>query len=84
MAVKGTALVKARERYKRLIKTFPDRAEFYQQKITETEDSIRTLGVCRRCGRPLSDEVARARGYGNECLRRAEEESANRQESLAE
>lgn len=74
MTVKGTALVKARERYKRLINTFPDRAEFYRQKISEVDEDIRKMQVCRRCGRPLKDEHAKAVGYGKECQARAEAE----------
>lgn len=76
---KGTALVKSRERYKKLITAFPEREEFYLQKIEEVEADIVAAGVCRRCGRPLSDEHARERGYGNECMRKKEAEDADKE-----
>ena len=75
--VKGTALVKSRDRYKKLIEHFPEREEFYLEKISEVEADIVRMGVCRRCGRPLSDEAAKERGYGNECMRKKEAEDAD-------
>ena len=73
--VKGTALVKARERYKKLIKVFPERTEFYREKIAEVEQQIMVTQVCRRCGRTLKDEHARKIGYGKECQANAEAEA---------
>ena len=72
---KGTGLVKSRDRYKKLIEAFPDREEFYLQQIAEVEAKILDLKVCKRCGRPLKDEHARAIGYGKECQQKAEAES---------
>lgn len=72
---KGTALVKSRERYKKLISVFPDRVEFYNEKLAEIEQELHALQVCRRCGRPLKDRAARERGYGDECLAKTEAES---------
>lgn len=69
--VKGTALVKSRERYKKLISVFPEREEFYLQQIADVEADIHRLGVCKRCGRPLKDEEARRIGYGKDCLHKA-------------
>lgn len=69
---KGTALVKSRERYKKLITAFPERTEFYLQQIEEVEKQITDMAVCKRCGRPLKDEHARAIGYGKECLAKSE------------
>ena len=77
--VKGTALVKSRERYKKLIAHFPERKEFYLEKIAEVEDDIVAAGVCRRCGRPLTDEHAKERGYGNECMKKKEAEDADKE-----
>lgn len=65
---KGTALVKSKKRYQKLIQVFPERAEFYLKQIEELDVEIREQGICRRCGRPLKDEAARAIGYGKECL----------------
>lgn len=64
---KGTGLIKARERYRKLISVFPDREEFYVEQLAKVEEEIITLGICRRCGRPLKDEHARSIGYGKEC-----------------
>lgn len=69
--IKGTALVKSRERYKKLISVFPEREEFYLQEIEKVEALIADIGVCKRCGRPLKDEEARKIGYGKECLSKA-------------
>jgi len=73
--VKGTALVKTRERLKKNMVLFPDRAEFYAQKLAEVEEQIVVLKVCRRCGRPLTTEAAMAAGYGKECQSKADEEA---------
>lgn len=64
---KGTGLVKSRERYRKLISTFPERTEFYLQQIAKVEADIVALQVCRRCGRPLKNEHAKEVGYGKEC-----------------
>lgn len=64
---KGTALVKSKKRYVKLISVFPERKEFYLEKIEEVDAEIKTMGVCRRCGRPLKDEEALELGYGKEC-----------------
>lgn len=77
---KGTALVKTRERLKKNMVLFPERAEFYAEKLRETEEQIIVMKVCRRCGRPLKDEHAMAIGYGKECLSKAEAEAAAEQE----
>lgn len=69
---KGTALVKARDRYKKLIEVFPERTEQYLALIAENEQKIQDLGVCKRCGRPLKDEEARKIGYGKECLNKTQ------------
>lgn len=71
---KGTALVKSKKRYQKLITVFPDREEFYLEQIATLDAEIKELGVCRRCGRPLKDEAARAVGYGKECLAKSDEE----------
>lgn len=73
MATTGIALVKRRDRYRKLIGVFPDRQDFYTQQIEELDAQIHEMSVCRRCGRPLKDEEARAIGYGKECLAKAEE-----------
>lgn len=65
---KGTGLVKSKARYLKLIETFPEREEFYREQIRKIEADIIRLQVCRRCGRPLKTEEARAAGYGKECL----------------
>lgn len=74
--VKGTALVKARDRYKKLIKVFPDRREFYETQIAEVNEKITLAKVCKRCGRPLKDEHAMELGYGKECAAKAEAEAS--------
>ena len=71
---KGTALVKGKKRYRKLIGVFPEREEFYMQKIEEIDAEIKAMGVCRRCGRPLKDEDAIAAGYGKECLAKTDTE----------
>lgn len=71
---KGTALVKTRERLKKNITLFPERADFYRQKLAEVEEQIVIMKVCRRCGRPLKDAHAMEVGYGKECLSKAEQE----------
>jgi hypothetical protein len=74
--IKGTALVKAKQRYLKLITVFPDREDFYRTKLVEVEAKIVAAQVCRRCGRALKDETAKKLGYGKECLSNAEAESA--------
>ncbi len=69
---KGTGLVKARERYRKLISVFPEREEFYLAEIARVEADIAALGICKRCGRPLKDEEARRVGYGKECLAKSQ------------
>jgi hypothetical protein len=69
---KGTGLVKSRDRYKKLIEVFPERAEAYLEKIADMEQQIQDLGICKRCGRPLKDENARKIGYGKECQAKSE------------
>lgn len=64
---KGTGLIKSKKRYLKLIEVFPDRAEFYRDQIRKVEEEIIQLQVCRRCGRPLKNEQAKAVGYGKEC-----------------
>lgn len=73
--VKGTGLVKSRDRYRKLIAAFPEREEFYLSQIAEVEAQIVEMGVCRRCGRPLTDEKARSIGYGKECQAKSEAEA---------
>lgn len=72
---KGTGLIKTRDRYRKLILVFPEREEFYLEQLAHVEQKIIELGVCRRCGRPLSDPVARKAGYGKECLSQMETEA---------
>lgn len=72
----GTSMVKARERYAKIMERFPERAEFCVQQIELMNDKIRVAGVCRRCGRPLKDDQARINGYGKECQAKAEAEAA--------
>lgn len=69
--MKGTALVKSRDRFKKLITVFPDRADYYREQIAELEEKILSAGVCRRCGMPLKNEKAIERGYGDECAKKA-------------
>lgn len=64
---KGTGLVKSKARFTMLIEKYPDRADFYRVQIAKVEAEIVRLQVCRRCGRPLKNEEARANGYGKEC-----------------
>lgn len=64
---KGTALVKSKKRYQKLISVFPDREDFYLTKIAEVDSEIARMKVCRRCGRPLKDDHAIELGYGKEC-----------------
>lgn len=73
---KGTGLVKSRDRFTKLIDVFPDRADFYREKIEALNQEIVLLKVCRRCGRPLKDEHAQALGYGKECQAKQEAEQA--------
>jgi len=77
---KGTALVKTRDRLKKNMLLFPERAAFYEEKLRETEQQIIVMKVCRRCGRPLKDEHAMTIGYGKECQAKAEAEAAAEQE----
>lgn len=70
----GTAMVKAKERYAKIMERFPERSEFCLKMIEEMDGKIKLAGVCRRCGRPLKDEEARANGYGKECAAKAAEE----------
>lgn len=72
----GTGLIKKRERYRKLIPRFPDRTDFYMQKILELEQKISVSKVCRRCGRPLRDEKAMKLGYGKECAAKEEAEAS--------
>ena len=72
---KGTALVKSRERYKKLIDIFPERAEEYRQRIADVENQIVEMEVCKRCGRILKDVEARKLGYGKECQAKSEMEA---------
>lgn len=72
---KGTGLVKSKARYLMLIEKFPERADFYRAQIAKVEADILRLQVCRRCGRPLINEHARAIGYGKECQSQAEAEA---------
>lgn len=65
-------MVKARDRYVKAMKAFPDQAEMYKQRIDELNEQIIQSGVCRRCGRPLKDGDARDIGYGKDCLAKAE------------
>lgn len=69
---KGTALVKRRKNFQRLMSVFPDRIEFYNEEIAKIDLELIDLSVCRRCGRPLKDEEARKIGYGKECLAKTE------------
>lgn len=78
---KGTGLVKSRDRYYKLITAFPEREAFYREQIAKVEEEIKTLGVCRRCGRPLKDEHARAIGYGKECQNKTEAEAEAKTET---
>lgn len=68
---KGTGLVKSKARYLKLINTFPERADFYRERIAKVEEEIVFLKVCRRCGRPLKDVHAQEIGYGKECQAQA-------------
>lgn len=68
---KGTGLVKSKARFLMLIEKYPERAEDYRAKIAHVESEIVRLQVCRRCGRPLKTEEARAAGYGKECQAQA-------------
>lgn len=70
---KGVGLVKSRDRFHKMILAFPEREEFYLEKILECEQKIVELGVCKRCGRALKSDEARAIGYGKECLSKTEE-----------
>ena len=72
---KGTGLVKSRDRYKKLIDIFPERANEYRVRIAEVEAEITRMAVCKRCGRPLKDEYARSIGYGKECQAKSEMEA---------
>lgn len=72
----GTALVKQRNRYKKLIKGFPDREDFYRAKMAEITEQIKLSKVCHRCGRPLTDALAMELGYGKECALKAEAEAS--------
>lgn len=72
---KGTGLVKSRDRYKKLIDIFPERADEYRERIAEAEAKIKEMEVCKRCGRPLKDEYARSIGYGKECQAKSEMEA---------
>ena len=74
--MKGTAMVKAKQRYKKLIKIFPEREESYLLMIAELDEKIIASKVCRRCGRSLSDESAMELGYGKECAAKAEAEAS--------
>lgn len=75
--VKPTALVKAKNRFEKLIVAFPEQADEYRSKIEELTEQIIASGACRRCGRPLKTEEARAIGYGKECQTKAEAEIAS-------
>lgn len=81
---KGTGLIKARERYKKLTTVFPERAEFYAEQLAIVEEQIISLGICRRCGRPLKNAHAMSIGYGKECEAQAlaELEAAKHEEAL--
>lgn len=72
----GTALVKQRNRYKNMIKVFPERESFYRAKMEEITGQIKLAKVCHRCGRPLKDELAMELGYGKECALKAEAEAS--------
>lgn len=74
--MKGTAMVKARDRYVKLIAVFPERREHYESQIADLVEQIKLAKVCRRCGRPLKDEIAMELGYGKECAAKAEAEAS--------
>lgn len=69
---KGLGLVKSRDRFRKMVDAVPERKEHYLQMIAECEAKIVELGVCKRCGRPLKSDEARAIGYGKECLSQTE------------
>ena len=71
---KGTALVKSKKRYQKLISVFPEREEFYLEQIAELDQEIKRMKVCRRCGRPLKDDHAIELGYGKECWNKTDQE----------
>lgn len=79
MNLKGTALVKARDRFTKLMLAKPDQADFFRLKIQELEAQIITQKVCKRCGRPLTSIEAMENGYGKECAAKAEAMSSEEQ-----
>ena len=43
---------------------------FNESGFKHKKSSIRELGRCKACGRPLTDPISAIRGYGPECYRR--------------
>lgn len=66
---------KAKRRIKllKLSEMYPERADDYKILIAALEADLRAASTCILCGRKLSDEAARERGIGSECMKKAEE-----------
>lgn len=45
----------------------PEQRDFWQAKAAFYRSALD--GRCQRCGRELTDEVSRQRGYGSECVK---------------
>lgn len=69
---KGTGLIKSRDRYIKLMDVFPERKDFYLERLAVVNEEIIRMKVCKRCGRPLKDPHTIAAGYGRECQTRTE------------
>lgn len=72
VSMSGVSMMKRKKKFEKCIVLFPDRAQFYEEKIAELESSLRAIQACLRCGRPLRGEDSQERGYGPECAKREE------------
>ena len=53
--------------------TDPEQVKFWQAKVAWYRKALE--GRCQRCGRELTDEVSRQRGFGSECIKRVPAEA---------
>lgn len=70
MSMSGPSMMKRKKKFEECMIIFPERAEFYAEKVDELEKNLRTIKACLRCGRPLKGLDSQERGYGPECAKR--------------
>lgn len=73
----GQRLARRRLKFVALIEQFPHRTDEFNARIAEIDEKLANMHFCRRCGRPLKTAAAKEQGYGPECLRKSQSESAD-------